>query len=73
MVCRLDIGHKIIKLDVIHIGRDNFSNAISADIFGVNRTNTTANSLLLGNGSYTNIRANNTCDLGTSVVPFQSI
>ena len=26
------------QTDVIHIGRDNFSNAISADIFGVNRT-----------------------------------
>ena len=61
------------QTDVIHIGRDNFSNAISADIFGVNRTNSTANSLLLGNGSYTNIRANSTCDLGTSAIPFQTL
>ena len=61
------------QTDVIHIGRDNFSNAISADIFGVNRTNSTANSLLLGNGSYTNIRANSTCDLGTSAIPYQTL
>lgn len=59
--------------DVIHIGRDNFSNAVSADIIGVNRTNAQANSLLLGNGSYTNIRANNTCDIGTASIPFQSL
>ena len=40
------------QTDVIQIGRDNFSNALGADIFGVNQTNSQANSLLLGNGSY---------------------
>ena len=29
--------------------------------------------MLLGNGAYTNIRANSTCDLGTSSVPFQNV
>ena len=52
---------------------DNVSSATSADVIGVNQTNSTANSLLLGNGSYTNIRANSTCDLGTVSVPFQNI
>ena len=62
------------QTDVIHIGRDNFSNALGADIFGVNQTNSQANTLLLGNGSYTNIRANGTvCDLGTSLVSFKDI
>lgn len=63
-----------VNNDTIIIGRDNTSSfGNSGDIIGVNRSNTTPNSLLLGNGSYTNIRANNTCDLGTSVVPFQSV
>ena len=62
------------QTDVIHIGRDNFSNALGADIFGVNQTNSQANSLLLGNGLYTNIRATGAvCDLGTSLVPFKDI
>ena len=62
------------QTDVIHIGRDNFSNALGADIFGVNQTNSQANSLLLGNGSYTNIRApGSVCNLGTSSVPFQTL
>ena len=39
------------QADVIHIGRDNFSNALCADIFGVAQTNSQANSLILGNGS----------------------
>ncbi len=55
-------------------GHDNFSSADSADIFGVNQTNNQINSLLLGNGSYQNIRATGgVCDLGTSSVPFQSL
>ena len=62
------------QTDVIHIGRDNFSNALGADIFGVNQTNSQANSLLLGNGSYTNIRApGSVCDLGTSLIPLQDV
>ena len=59
--------------DSVVMGHDNVSNGTSADIFGINRTNSTSNSLLLGNGSYTNIRANSTCDLGTSSIPFQNI
>lgn len=60
--------------DTIIIGHDNVSSGgANADIFGVNRTNNQANSLLLGNGSYINIRANTTCDLGTVAVPFNSI
>ncbi len=60
--------------DTIIIGHDNVSSGgANADIFGVNRTNNQANSLLLGNGSYVNIRANTTCDLGTVIVPFNSI
>ena len=62
------------QTDVIHIGRDNFSNALGADIFGVSQTSSQANSLLLGNGSYTNIRApGSVCNLGTSLVPFQTL
>ena len=38
----------------------------------MNRTNSITNSLLLGNGSYINIRANSTCDLGTATIPFQN-
>ena len=60
--------------DTIIIGRDNGSSGgNNADIIGVARTNNQANSLVLGNGSYVNIRANNTCDLGTAAVPFQSV
>ncbi len=60
--------------DTIIVGHDNVSSGgANADIFGVNRTNSQANSLLLGNGSYVNIRANSTCDLGTSAIPFQSM
>ena len=56
------------------IGRDNFSSGgDSADIIGVGRNNAQANTLMLGNGSYTNIRANSTCDLGTTAIPFQSL
>ena len=54
------------------VGQGNTSSGTSGDIFGVNRTNSTASSLLLGNGSYVNIRANSTCDLGTAAVPFQT-
>ena len=62
------------RTDTIIIGRDNGSSGgNNADIIGVARTNSQANSLVLGNGSYVNIRANNTCDLGTSAVPFQSV
>ena len=62
------------QADVIHIGRDNFSNALCADIFGVAQTNSQANSLILGNGSYTNIRATGAvCDLGTSLIPFKDV
>ena len=62
------------QTDVIQIGRDNFSNALGADIFGVNQTNSQANSLLLGNGSYSNIRAPGAiCDLGTAIIPFKDI
>ena len=60
-------------IPILFMGHDNVSNGTSADIFGINRTNSTSNSLLLGNGSYTNIRANSTCDLGTSSIPFQNI
>ena len=63
----------IVHPDSVVAGHDNVSNGTSADIFGINRTNSTSNSLLLGNGSYTNIRANSTCDLGTSSIPFQNI
>jgi hypothetical protein len=59
--------------DSVVVGHDNTSSATSADILGVNLTNSQANSLLLGNGSYVNIRANSTCDLGTAAVPFQSL
>ena len=59
--------------DSVVLGHDNVSSGVSADIVGVNRTNNQANSLLLGNGSYTNIRANSTCDLGTAAVPFHDI
>lgn len=59
--------------DSIVFGHDNTSNGTNADIFGVNCTNSISNSLLIGNGSYTNIRANTTCDLGTSSIPFQNI
>lgn len=63
------------RADTIVIGRDNLSiGANGADIIGVNQTNSTSNSLLLGNGSYANIRASGgVCDLGTSLVPFQSL
>ena len=62
------------RTDTIIIGRDNGSSGgNNADIIGVNRTNNQANTLLLGNGSYVNIRANNTCDLGTTAIPFQSL
>ena len=61
------------RVDSIIIGRDNVSSGDSADILGVNRTNLVSNTLLLGNGAYTNIRANTGCDLGTSSVPFQSL
>ena len=57
--------------DVIHIGRDNTSNAVGADVFGVNRNNTTPNSLILGNNAYVNMRANTGCDIGTTAVPFK--
>ena len=62
-----------VRVDSIILGRDNVSNAHSGDILGVNRTNSTTNSLLLGNGSYVNIRANSTCDLGTATIPFQNL
>ena len=62
-----------LNADTIVVGRDNVSSGgANADIIGVNRTNNQANTLLLGNGSYANIRANNGCDLGTALVPFQS-
>ena len=62
------------RLNTIVIGRDNFSSGVdSADIIGVGRNNTQANTLMLGNGSYVNIRANSTCDLGTTAIPFQSL
>lgn len=62
-----------INTDTLIFGHDNVSSGgANADIFGVNRTNNQANTLLLGNGSYVNIRANNTCDLGTAAIPFQS-
>ena len=70
------VGYQSVtnQADVIHIGRDNFSNALGADIFGVSQTNSQTNLLLLGNGAYTNTRANGAvCDLGTSVVPFKDI
>ncbi len=59
--------------DSVIVGHDNVSSGVSADIIGINRTNNQANSLLLGNGSYINIRANSSCDLGTSSIPFQNI
>lgn len=60
--------------DSIVIGHDNISSADSGDIFGVNQSNNQANTLLLGNGSYSNIRATGAvCDLGTSSVPFKDI
>ena len=62
-----------VRVDSIILGRDNVSNADSGDILGVNRTNSITNSLLLGNGSYVNIRANSTCDLGTATIPFQNL
>ena len=62
-----------VRVDSIILGRDNVSNADSGDILGVNRTNSITNSLLLGNGSYINIRANSTCDLGTATIPFQNL
>lgn len=61
------------QIDSVVVGRNSVSSGTSADVFGVGRTNSITNSLLLGNGSYTNIRANSTCDLGTSSVPFQNI
>lgn len=70
------VGHRSwsnTHIDSVVMGRDNTSSAASADIFGVNRTNNQINSLLLGNGSYQNIRANSTCDLGTVAAPFQSL
>ena len=54
-------------------GHDNVSSGTSADIFGVNRTNSQTNTLLLGNGSYTNIRSNVGCALGTALLPFNNI
>jgi len=62
------------QTDSVVLGHDNHSNSTSADILGINLTNSTANSLLIGNTSYVNIRAaNTTTDLGTSLVPFQNI
>ncbi len=54
-------------------GKGNTSSAANADIFGFDVSNSTANSLLLGNGSYVNIRANTSCDLGTTSIPFQTL
>ena len=54
-------------------GHDNVSSGTSADIFGVNRTNSQTNTLLLDNGSYTNIRSNVGCTLGTALLPFNNI
>ena len=62
-----------INTDSVVLGHDNTSSGTSADILGINRTNNQPNSLLLGNGSYTNIRANTTCDLGTAAIPFQTL
>ena len=72
------IGYKSscgTRADTIVIGRENFSTgANGADIIGVGQTNIISNSLLLGNGSDANIRANGgVCDLGTSLVPFKDI
>ena len=63
------------RADTIVIGRDNLSfGANGADIIGVNQSNSTSNSLLLGNGLYANIRASGAvCDLGTSAIPFQTL
>lgn len=63
-----------VQTDSIIVGHDNHSNTTSADILGINLTNSQTNSLLIGNTSYTNIRpASTTCDLGTSLLPFQNI
>ena len=63
------------QTDTNMIGHDNVSSGgASADIFGVNQTNSQTNSLLLENGSYTNIRASGSvCDLGTSLIPFKDV
>jgi hypothetical protein len=45
------------------------SSATAAYILGQG-TNSTSNSLLIGNGSFVNIRANAACDLGTTAIPF---
>ena len=54
-------------------GHDNVSSGTSADIFGINRTNSQANTLLLGSGSYTHIRSNVGCSLATALLPFNNI
>ncbi len=64
-----------VNTDTVIMGHDNVSSGgANADIFGVNQTNNQANTLLLGNGSYSNIRASGgVCDLGTAAVPFKDI
>lgn len=53
------------------VGDTCVSSATGADVFGTSLTNATANSLILGNTSYVNIRpASVTCDLGTTALPF---
>ena len=63
------------QTDTNIVGHDNVSSGgASADIFGVNQTNSQTNSLLLINGSYTNIRASGSvCDLGTSWIPLKDV
>jgi hypothetical protein len=61
------------QTDSVVLGHDNTSSSTSADILGVNRSNNQANTLLLGNGSYSNIRSNVGCSLGTSLLPFRDV
>jgi hypothetical protein len=74
----VSIGHtNTTSVDrCIAIGRDNVANANAAFIIGNGQTNSTAHSLLLGNtgGNLVNIRCTGAiCDLGTQVLPFQTL
>ncbi len=59
---------------VVSFGDVNAATVDHAMMFGDHLTNSTANSLLLGNSSLVNIRTPSTvCDLGTAAVPFQTL